>query len=343
MSTFRNPAATASRVRSRSPSSSAGASDAHFVALNWKWSPWRKTGVRQPLAQGGGQDDDGVLGRSLVGVGHLALGDLEDHGARVALEGRGKGLAGGQVGGRTDVDRRHGEARGGNLASAAGAIEVVDRCRAAAQGLRRAPDDPACRVAQGGVLVEHGLEDEVVHQRAAQGRLVVDGQPARADVCDTGQSRAQVRIGRDAHELILAKRRNERKCQEWRDEQAERSGQEVPVAGGARIGESASAQAAGPPAHGAQADDVDRGGQRHDGDGEGPDVVAVAEGQGPAGRALRGELETDEERGGTEDERRPGEVREERAAQRMAGLPARLSRAASSASRRVMRRYSKYR
>ena len=45
---FRKPAPIASRVRSRSPSSSAAGSAAHFVALNWKWSPWRKTGVRHP-------------------------------------------------------------------------------------------------------------------------------------------------------------------------------------------------------------------------------------------------------------------------------------------------------
>ena len=48
MSMFRKPAAIASRVRSLMPSISVPGSDVHLVALNWKWSPWRKTGVDQP-------------------------------------------------------------------------------------------------------------------------------------------------------------------------------------------------------------------------------------------------------------------------------------------------------
>ncbi len=44
MSMFRKPAATASLVSCLSPSSSAPGSAAHLVALNWKWSPCRKTG-----------------------------------------------------------------------------------------------------------------------------------------------------------------------------------------------------------------------------------------------------------------------------------------------------------
>ncbi len=48
MSMFRKPAPIASRVRSLRPFSSLCGSLAHFVALNWKWSPCRKTGVCQP-------------------------------------------------------------------------------------------------------------------------------------------------------------------------------------------------------------------------------------------------------------------------------------------------------
>ena len=291
------------------------------------------------LSKGGGQDDGGVLGRPLVGVGHLALGDLEDHRPRVALEGRGERLARGEVRGGTHVDRRHGEGGGRHLAAPAGAVQLVDRGRSTAERLRRAPDHPARGVAERDVLVEDGLEDEVVHERAAQGRLVEHGQSGGADVGDAGQPGAQVRIGRDAHDLILPKGRNERECQQGRHDETERGGQQVPVAGRARIGHAARLQAGGPPAHGAQADDVDRGGKRHDRHGERTDVVAVTERQGPAGRARGGELETDEDAGGGNDDRRPGEVPQERGAQRMAGV--RPSRAASSASRRVMRWYSK--
>ena len=47
MSMLQKPAAIASRVRSRRPSISAAGSVDHFVALNWKWSPCRKTGPGQ--------------------------------------------------------------------------------------------------------------------------------------------------------------------------------------------------------------------------------------------------------------------------------------------------------
>ena len=48
MSMFRNPAATASLVSCLRPLISSPGSAAHLVALNWKWSPCRKTGPTQP-------------------------------------------------------------------------------------------------------------------------------------------------------------------------------------------------------------------------------------------------------------------------------------------------------
>ena len=175
---------------------------------------------------------------------------------------------------------------------------------------------------------------------AGRPRLDVNTAGAMSATTDVGR---EVRIGRDASRAHPLAKRETSVCSRGAQE-ARRGGQSTSHARRG-IGHDPSAQAGRPPAHGAQADDVDRCGKRDDRNREGPDVDAVAEGDRTAWRAIRGELEADEERGGTEDERRPGEVREERAAQRMAGVPApaRLSRAASSASRRVMRRYSKYR
>ena len=78
----------------------------------------------------------------------------------------------------------------GDLAAAPRAVQLVDRGRSAAERLRRAPDDPARGVAEPGVLVEDGLEDEVVHEQAAERGLVTDGE-AVGPISATPASRAR--------------------------------------------------------------------------------------------------------------------------------------------------------
>ena len=109
ISMLRKPASMASRVRSLRPGhlgvgvrSPLGGVELEVVAL-------QEDGSAPALAQGGGQDHRGVLGRPLVGVRHLRLRDLEHHRAGVTLQRRGEGLAGGQIGRCPDVDGRHGE------------------------------------------------------------------------------------------------------------------------------------------------------------------------------------------------------------------------------------------
>ena len=341
MSMFRNPAPTASRVRSLSPSSSRPGIGGPLRGVELEVVALEEDRRAPALAQRGGQDDGGVLGRALVGVGHLALGDLEDDGRRIALERGRERLSRGQVGRGAHVDGRHGEARGVHLAAAAGAVQLVDRGRSAAQRLRRAPDHPARRIAHGRIVLEDRLEGELVHELLAEAALVGHLEAVIGDRGDTGQAGAQVVGGDGAHAPILAKGRYEREGEEWRDQQAEPADQQVPVSRGALVGHAAAAEAGGPPANGRQAGHVQERRQADHADGERAHPRAVAEGEDATRRARCGKLEADDERGSADDDRRPGQVGEERPVQRRASSP--LRRAASSASRRVMRLYSKYR
>src|SRR5687768_3994271 len=142
--------------------------------------------------------------------------------------------------------------------------------------------------------------------------------------------------------IILPKGRCERERQQGSNQHAEPGGEQVPVARRPPVGEAAALEVRRPPAHGGEGRHVQQRRKADHADGEGPDVVAVAEGDRAAGRAGRDELEPDDGGGDGEHRRRPGEVRDQRpAAQRCASSP--LRRAASVASRRVMRPYSKYR
>src|SRR5918995_3557804 len=134
---------------------------------------------------------------------------------------------------------------------------------------------------------------------------------------------------------ILAKGRNKREGQQGRDQEPDATGQQVPVAGGGRVGQAAAAKPGRPPSHRRQPDDIEEGGGADHADGERPHVLAVTEGERTAGRTGCPELEADEERGAGEDGRRPAQVGEERPAQRLESSA--LRRAASAASRPVMR------
>ncbi len=148
------------------------------------------------LADRGRQDHRGVLRRTLVGVGHLALRDLEHDRRRVALEGRVERLPGGEVGRGTDIDGRHGEGRGRNLAAPARHVQLVDRRRSAAERLARGPDHPACRVSGPLVLGEDGVPGERVDLLASKSLRVGDVERGAADLRDRLQA-AEDRIGRD--------------------------------------------------------------------------------------------------------------------------------------------------
>ena len=75
------------------------------------------------------------------------------------------------------------------------------------------------------------------------------------------------------------------------------------------IGHAAAPQADHPPANRGQGGDIEYGADRDDADHERSHAVTVAEGQRAAARARRRKLDRDEEPGGGDDGRRPGEVR----------------------------------
>ena len=181
------------------------------------------------------QDDRRVLGGALVGVGHLALGDLEDHRARVARERFGERLSRGQVGRGSDVDGGHREARRLDLAPAAGQVQLMDRRRWAAERLARLPDQPAGGVAQPAVRVEDRLEDELVDDLGAEGIGVVHRQAVPPQPGGRREAVDQLARGRNGHELMLAKRGDDGECQQERNRRAKDGGEDVPLARRGRI------------------------------------------------------------------------------------------------------------
>ncbi len=248
-------------------------------------------------------------------------------------------LARGEVGRGAHVDGRHGEAGGLDLAAAAGDVQLVDRSRAAAERLRRAPDDPARGVAQADVSRKDGREREIVDDLIAEASLVQDCEAGVADGRDAAETRVQVFHGSNAHAPMLAKGRREREGEEWRDQQAEAAGEQVPVARRTWVGKAAAEQPGVHQRTAVSAGDVEDRRQPDHADGERTHARTIAERERAAGRAGGGKLDTDDEGGRGDDERRPGQVGEERSVQRRASWS--LRRVASAASRRVMRRYSK--
>ena len=146
-----------------------------------------------------GQDDRGVLAGSLVGVGHLALGNLEDHAAGVARQRFGEGLPSRQVGRCPDVDGRDREACRLELAAAARHVQLVNRGRWASERLARLPDQPARGVAQPGIRIEDCLEDQRVDDVGAEARRLGDGE-LPAVQAGSGQDEIGQLLGRgDGH------------------------------------------------------------------------------------------------------------------------------------------------
>src|SRR6266496_2838659 len=94
----------------------------------------------EPFAQRGGGHHRHVFDGPLLRVPDLAAGDLTDQGAHVEPPGRAEDRAGRIVGQDADVHRRRGE--GGELAPAAGEVEVVDRRRPHPRLLAGLPDRP---------------------------------------------------------------------------------------------------------------------------------------------------------------------------------------------------------
>ena len=142
----------------------------------------------ESLADRRGQDRGHVFGRPLVGVAHLAPGDLEDEGPGVDRPGGPEDGPGRIVGHHAEVHRRDGE-KLGDLAPAPGRVELVDGGRPDAQGLGRLPDDPA----GGGLrfrLAEDGLADEAVHA-AGEPRFTLDRQAVPGFFDDAGQDGEQ--------------------------------------------------------------------------------------------------------------------------------------------------------
>src|SRR5680860_228063 len=140
---------------------------------------------------------------------------------------------------------------------------------------------------------------------------------------------------------ILAKGRYQGEREERRHDQPHPAGEEIPVPRRARLRQRPPPEAAGPPPNRGQATNVEDRRQADDADRKRPDVLAVAAGKRTARWARARELEADEEGRTADDDHRPGQVEQQPAGQRRASSA--LCRAACSASRRLMRRYSKKR
>ena len=138
--------------------------------------------------------------------------------------------------------------------------------------------------------------------------------------------------------VILAKGGCEREREQWRHDQSERAGEQVPIASCPPVRHATSLKSARPPADRGEPDDVEHGSQRDDPDRERTDALAIAKRDRATGWAWRRQLETDDGRGRDEDHGAPGEVRDDGPAQRRASSL--LRRDAASASRRAMRRNS---
>ena len=140
---------------------------------------------------GRGENARGVLGRSLVRVGLLAAGELEDERADITGIGRLENRRGHVEGLGAYVDRGDREAM--DLALRPGHVEVVNAGRSAAERLRRFPDDPTCRLDRRFVLAERGGPGKIARHPVAQRRLVVDYEALPLDVGDAVQRPHDVR------------------------------------------------------------------------------------------------------------------------------------------------------
>ena len=95
-------------------------------------------GAPMPFLDRGGEDDRGVLAGALVGVAHLAPGDLEDEGAHVARLRRAEDGARGVVREHAEVDGRRREPAG--LSAPHRDVELLDGGGQDAESRRGLPD-----------------------------------------------------------------------------------------------------------------------------------------------------------------------------------------------------------
>ena len=81
---------------------------------------------------------------------------------------------------------------------------------------------------------------------AAQAGRIVDDEAGPLDAGDPVQAGEQVVRAGHRHRAMLAERRDEGEREEWRDWEANRSGEQVPVSCGDRVREAAPSQPAHP-------------------------------------------------------------------------------------------------
>ena len=209
MSMFRKPALIASRVRSFRPAISASGSSRHLVALNWKWSPCRKTGPCQSDRRAAARITAVYsAGRwSVYAISDLAISNTTAPASR--FDGGGKGLSGGQVRRCADVDGRGSEIGGVELAAPARQVQLVDAGRWAAERLAGRPDHPAAGIPRCFIAVEDGLEGQLVHQLATERGRIRHLQAIAVDAGRRAQAGEQQVGGLDGHPAMLAEGRDE--------------------------------------------------------------------------------------------------------------------------------------
>ena len=171
MSILKYPAAIASLVSSRRASSSRSGVAGPVLGADLVVVALDEDRPLMPLLDRRRQRVAGVFARSLLGVGHLGAGQLEEHdlavvGARGAVDG-----AHGVVGESTHVDGRSGAV--GVFAAAGGHVEGMDRGGPGAQRGCGHANEPA-----GGVplrsLGEDGGGDQAIDQPVSQSGGIED-------------------------------------------------------------------------------------------------------------------------------------------------------------------------
>ncbi len=158
MSMFRKPAGIASSISASMARLSASGSAAILLRVHLEVVALDEDRASMSFLDRGGQHGGDVLARALVGVAHLAAGDLEDEGAHVARLRRTEDRACGVVREHAEVDRRRREPAG--LPAPHRGVELLDGGGQDAESRGGLPDGEARLVALRGV----GLEDGAPHE-----------------------------------------------------------------------------------------------------------------------------------------------------------------------------------
>ena len=158
MSMFRKPAGIASSMSASMARLLGAGVRGELLRVHLEVVALDEDGTSMSFLDRGGQNDRDVLAGALVGVAHLAAGDLEDEGAHVARLRRAEDGARGVVREHAEVDGRRREPA--RLSAPHRHVELLDGGRKNAESRSGLPDGETRLVAPRGV----GLEDGAPHE-----------------------------------------------------------------------------------------------------------------------------------------------------------------------------------